>query len=95
MYFNDDQMKAVQKFGLRTGVEIKTLNDALLSYDQIVDATPAGTAVSPRNSAQTAAQAQLEALARALALDTASTRFILDQIAGDPYTTFAWDVWCT
>ena len=94
IYFNDDQMKAVQKFALRTGVEIRTVNDALASYDEAVDAaTSAGTPVPARNSAQTAAQAQLQSFATALALDTASTRFILDQISGDPYTTFAWDVW--
>jgi hypothetical protein len=93
IYFNDDQMRAAQRFALRTGVEIRTLNDALVSYDNVVDASNAGAPARPRNSAQAAAQAQLEGFAAALTLDAASTRFILDQIAGDPYTTFAWDVW--
>jgi hypothetical protein len=96
MYFNDDQMQAVRKFALRTGIEIKTVNDALASYDEAVDAaTAAGTAAPPRNSEQAAALAQLQGFATALALDSASTRFILDQVAGDPYTMFAWDVWGT
>jgi len=95
IYFNDDQMKTVQKFGLRTGIEIKAIIDPLLSYDEVVAAaTEAGTTpVPPPDADQAAAQAQLQSLATALALDTTSTRFLLDQIAGDPYTLFAWEVW--
>jgi hypothetical protein len=75
----------VQKFGLRTGIEIKTVNDALASYDEAVDAaTAAGTAAPARNSEQAAAEAQLQDLAAALALDTASTRFFLDQSPAIP-----------
>jgi hypothetical protein len=94
-YFNDDQMKVVKKYALRTGFEIKTLNDALNSYDTVKDdAAKAGKAEPPPpNSAQAAAKEQLENFAIALALDAASTRFILDQIAGDPYTKFIWWMW--
>jgi hypothetical protein len=92
-YFNDDQMIIVQKFGLRTGLEIRTLNNDLVSYDAAIDAAEAGTAAPQRDTAQTAAQQQLESFAKALMLDTASTRFILDQIAGDPYTKFVWWMW--
>ena len=94
-YFNDDQMKVVQKYALRTGFEIKTLNDALISYDRMKDdAAKAGkTEPPPPNSAQAAAKEQLENFAIALGLDAASTRFILDQIAGDPYTKFIWWMW--
>lgn len=92
--FNDDQMRTMQKFGLRTGIEIKSVIDPLLSYDDVVAAaTSAGTPVPPPEADQAAAQAQLQVLATALALDTVSTRFLLDQIAGDPYTLFAWEVW--
>ena len=94
MYFNDDQMKVVQKFGFRTGVEIKAVNDVLYSYDEVVNqAAEAGMDPRPRDSAQTAAQAQLASIGSALALDTSSTRFILDQIAADPYTIFQYEVW--
>jgi hypothetical protein len=93
-YFNDDQMKVVQKYGLRTGFEIKTLNDALESYDRMTNnAATAGTPVPARNTAQAAAKEQLDNFANALALDTASTRFILDQIAEDPYIAFVWWMW--
>jgi hypothetical protein len=94
MYFNDEQIKAVQKFGLRSGFEIKTLNDALKSYDTAVDdAAKAGTPEPKRNTAEAAAKEQLDNFAAALALDPASTRFILDQIAEDPYTEFVWWMW--
>jgi hypothetical protein len=94
MYFNDEQMKVVQKFGLRTGVEIKTVNDALLSYDKVVDqVAEAGTQPRPRDSAQTAAHDQLVSLETALALPKAPTRFILNQVAEDPYTKFQYEVW--
>ena len=33
-YFNDEQMKVVDKYGLLTGLEMITLNKALLSYDK-------------------------------------------------------------
>jgi hypothetical protein len=94
-YFNDDQMKVVKKYALRTGFEIKTLNDELNSYDKVKDdAAKAGKAEPPPpNSVQAAAKQQLEQFAIALALDAASTRFILDQIAGDPYTKFIWWMW--
>ena len=96
IYFNDDQIRTVQKFALRTGIEIKTVNDALASYDAVVNAaTRARTPVPAPNTTHAATLAQLQGFATALALDTASTRFILDQIAGDPYTMFAWDVWGT
>jgi hypothetical protein len=94
IYFNDDQMRVVQKYALRTGFEIKTINDALKSYDEVIDdAARAGTAAAPRDSAQAAAKDQLDHFANELALDTASTRFILDQIAQDPYTKFVWWMW--
>jgi hypothetical protein len=94
VYFDGEQMKTVRKFGLRTGVEIKTLNDALVSYDAALDeATKAGTPPPTRDPEQTAAQKQLESFATALGLDQVSTRFILDQIAEDPYTTFGCEVW--
>lgn len=94
IYFNDDQMKAVQKYALRTGFEINTLNETLKSYDAVTDdAARAGTTAAPRNTAQAAAKEQLDNFANALALDTSSTRFILDQIAEDPYTKFVWWMW--
>lgn len=94
MYFNDDQMEVVRKFGFRTGVEIRTVNDALEGYDAILDAAEqAGVDPPPPDLAQEAAQAQLTAFADALSLDMASARFILDQIAEDPYTEFQYLVW--
>jgi hypothetical protein len=96
VYFNEDQMTVVRKFGLRTGVEIKTLNDALVSYDTALDdAAEAGEPAPLRDSTEAAAQKQLESFATGLALDTASTRFILDQIAEDPYTKFGCEVWAS
>lgn len=94
-YFNEQQMPILQKFGLRTGIEIKAVIDPLASYDEVVAAaTAAGTTPVPQpNAEQAAAQAQLQAVAAGLALDAPSTRFLLDQIAGDPYTLFAWEVW--
>jgi hypothetical protein len=95
MYFKDSQLTIVQrKYGLRTGVEIKTLNDALLSYDDAVDAAKEAKKPAPDpTSDQAAAQVQLKLLAKDLQLDTVSTRFTLYQIAEDPYTTFQWNVW--
>jgi hypothetical protein len=94
IYFNDDQMRVVQKFGLRTGNEIWDLNDPLAKYDEAVEAAlGAGRPHPDPTLEQAAAQTQLQSFATALAMDTASTRFIVDQIAEDPYTTFACDVW--
>jgi len=95
IYFNDDQMTVVQKYGLRTGLEIKTLNDALKNYYTAMDtaARAGATELPPGNSAEAAAKQQLDNLANALALDADSTRFILDQIAEDPYTKFVWWMW--
>jgi hypothetical protein len=91
-YFNDDRMKIVWKYGLRTGVEVKTLNDELVISDTVKDvAVTVGTAAP----APSPARIQLDNLATALALDTASTRFIIDQIAADPYTIFQFEVWAT
>jgi hypothetical protein len=87
-------MEVVRKFGFRTGVEIRTVNDALEGYDAILDAAEqAGVDPPPPDLAQEAAQAQLTAFADALSLDMASARFILDQIAEDPYTEFQYLVW--
>jgi hypothetical protein len=91
-YFNDDQMKIVRKYGLRTGVEVRTLNDGLGTFDAVKDAAAKASAAAPPPSP---AQTQLDNLASALALDTASTRFILDQIAEDPYTLFQFEVWAS
>ncbi|AWL99865.1 hypothetical protein [Bradyrhizobium amphicarpaeae] len=94
MYFDDNQMKIVQKYGLRSGLEIKTLNDELLNYDELRDqAVTKGEPAPAPTSSQAAAQRQLQAFANAVALDTDSTRFVLDQIAEDPYTKFAWWMW--
>jgi predicted flap endonuclease-1-like 5' DNA nuclease len=94
VYFNDDQMKFVRKYGLRTGFEIKALNDALPGYDEATDdAAKAATTAAAPNSAQAAAMRQLVNFANELPLDADSTRFILDQIAGDPYTKFVWWMW--
>src|ERR1700760_1812295 len=93
-YFNDDQMVAVQKYGLISGFEIKTVNDALEGYDKAVaDAAKAGQPKPERDPAQQRANDQLVEFAKALVLDTSSTRFILDQIAEDPYTRFIWWMW--
>jgi hypothetical protein len=93
-YFNDEQMKVVEKYGLHTGFEMITLNKALLSYDKILDeAVQTGAAPRPRDTDQARAQQQLESFATALLLDTASTRFIIDQIAEDPYVAFIWWMW--
>jgi hypothetical protein len=92
--FSDDQMKVVEKYGLRTGLEIYALNKALLSYDKVIDdAAKAGTAAADRNSEQAAAQKMLDNFAKDLPLDSDSARFILDDIAEDPYTRFVWWMW--
>jgi hypothetical protein len=94
VYFDGDQMKIVRKFGLRAGVEIKTLNDALVSYDEALDeADKARTAAPPPTLDQSDAQKHLDNFATGLGLDPVSTRFILDQIAEDPYTRFGCEVW--
>jgi hypothetical protein len=96
MYFDDDQIKQVHRFALRTGVEAKGLNDTLTDYDEKTAAALAqGAAAPPRNPTEAAAQIQLEALAGKLGLDPASTRFIIDQIADDPYTDFAFEIWAS
>ena len=93
-YFDDDQMKIVQKYGLRSGFEVKTLNDILLAYDELQEQAKAKGEPPPSPSlAQAAAQRQLRAFANALTMDEDSTRFILDQIAEDPYTQFVWWMW--
>jgi hypothetical protein len=94
MYFNDEQMPIVLKFGLRTGIEVKTLHDVLANYDDVVVVALALGGDEPeRTPAQDAAQTMLEDLARALLLETASVRFVLAQIAEDPYTLFAVGIW--
>lgn len=93
-YFNDEQMKVVEKYGLHTGFEMITLNKALLGYDKILDeAAKTGATPIGRNAEQARAQQQLENFASALQLDTATTRFIIDQIAEDPYVAFIWWMW--
>ena len=94
MYFNDQQMPVVLKFGLRTSIEVKTLHDVLSSYDNdVVIALALGAAAPARTLAQQTAQNMLEEFAGALLMDTDSVRFILAQIADDPYTTFAVGIW--
>jgi hypothetical protein len=52
-YFNDDQMKVVEKYGLDTGLEMITLNKALLHYDDILDeAARTGATAKPRDIEQ-------------------------------------------
>lgn len=95
-YFNDDQMKILRKFGLRTCIEVKSLSDPLAEFDEaVLNALAAKTPAPAATPEQANAQAQLTALAGALALDEKSTRFIIDQIAGDPSSLFAWDMWST
>lgn len=93
MYFRQEQMGIVRKYGLRTGIEVKTLFDALPDYEVAAPATTYAAPAPERTPEQAAADKMLNAFAGELVLDTASTRFILDQIAGDPYTIFAWDIW--
>ena len=94
MYFNDEQMPVVLKFGLRTSIEVKALHDVLSTYDDaVIVALALGTDEPDRTPAQEAAQAMLEEFARALVMDTNSVRFILAQIAEDPYTMFAVGIW--
>jgi hypothetical protein len=94
MYFNDEQMPVVLKFGLRTSIEVKALHDVLSTYDDaVIVALALGTDEPDRTPAQEAAQAMLEEFARALVMDTDSVRFILAQIAEDPYTMFAVGIW--
>src|SRR5262249_40663667 len=96
MYFDDDQIKVVRKFALRTGVEAKGLNDTLTGYDEkAATALGRGAAPPPRDPTEAAAQTQLEALADKLGLNPPSTRFIIDQIADDPYTDFAFEIWAS
>jgi hypothetical protein len=96
MYFTDDQMKVVDKFGFRTGVEIASLTNVLDEYDAIVDAAiKAGTTAAPRNAAQADAESQMQSFSKQLDMDTCAVRFILGQIVGDPYTRFACDIWDT
>ena len=96
IYFDDDQIKVVRRFALRTGVEARSLNDALASYDaKAAAAIGRGAAPPPRDPMEAAAQTQLEALADKLGLDPFSTHFIIDQIADDPYTDFAFEIWAS
>jgi hypothetical protein len=93
-YFNDEQMKVVDKYGLLTGLEMITLNKALLGYDKIRnEAAKAGVAPKDPDVEQKQAQQLLENFATALLLDPASARFIVDQIAADPYVGFTWWMW--
>lgn len=93
-YFNDDHMKVVDKCGLLTGLEMITLNKALLSYDEIRnEAAKAGVAPKDPDVEQKQAPQLLQNFATALLLDPASARFIVDQIATDPYVAFTWWMW--
>lgn len=94
VYFTKEQLPTVRRYGLRGGIEVKTLSDELASYDEARDA--AALAGKPEPTAtirQKAAQAQLIALAAELKLDPAALQFILNQIAEDPYTLFAYNIW--
>jgi hypothetical protein len=72
-YFNDEQMKVVDKYGLLTGLEMITLNKALLSYDEIRnEAAKAGVAPKDPDVEQKKAQQLLENFATAFLLDPAS-----------------------
>jgi hypothetical protein len=94
MYFNDLQMPVVLKFGLRTGIEVTTLHDDLSSYENAVLMARANEEDDPPlTPAQAAAQNMLRELANALLLDRDTLRFILVQIAEDPYTLFAVRIW--
>jgi hypothetical protein len=89
VYFDDDQMKIVRKYGLRSSIEVDDLSSQLAESEKAAaDATAAGKTLP-----ETPAQAQLRALATALNMEVPSIRFIIDQIAGDPYTEFALKVW--
>ena len=90
IYFDDDdQMKIVRKHGLRANLEVLDLSHQLVDDDKIASAA----AEQGKQLDKTPAQTQLKALADELKLELASTRFIIDQIAGDPYTAFALKVW--
>jgi hypothetical protein len=89
IYFDDDQMEIVRKYGLRANIEVLDLSNQLVDDDVIASAA----AEQGKQLDKTPAQTQLKALADELKLDVASTRFITDQIAGDPYTKFALKVW--
>lgn len=86
--FEEDQMKVVERFGLRTGFEIKTLNDALIGYDEA-----AGRDRASPTAEQIRAVEQLQRFASELNMDPSWARFILDQIAEDPHTRFIWWMW--
>jgi hypothetical protein len=103
-YFNDRQMEIVEKYGLLSGLEMITLNKALLDCDKLCDDAKndakndakdgaKGTAAMVLNAEQDRAQLQLQNFSAALQLDPASTRFIIDQIAEDPYVAFTWWMW--
>ena len=91
--FDDEQIKVVERFGLRTGFEIKALNDGLNDYDEAVANTPLGQARPDPTAAQARAIAQLGHFATALQMDQSAVRFMLDQIAEDPHTRFIWWMW--
>jgi hypothetical protein len=89
IYFDDEQIKIVRKYGLRSSIEVADLSNRLAEAD-------GNAAVAIRRGKEvgsTPARDQLTALAHELNLDVASVRFIIDQIAGDPYTQFASKVW--
>jgi len=91
MYFDDEKMKVVEKFGFRTGVEV---GDFLSGCDDTVNQTVAAGMTPPApESKQAAAPAQLAIFAGELGMEPAAARFILDQIAGDPYTDFQNEIW--
>lgn len=120
MYFTKDQMTIVRKYGLRTGIEVKTLYIELPDYSVLAEKAALAPAQTPGQAATAVAVAATPAAATTdgapapvrgltpiqaqadkmltdfsgeLQLDSAAIRFIFDQIAGDPYTQFAWDIW--
>lgn len=78
MYFAEADMAKVRKFGLRTNLEVFDLDAALSSNDPAINGP---------------AMATLNAFAADLGMVPDTARFIIDQIAHDPYTAFVSKIW--
>jgi hypothetical protein len=77
------KLNIIRPFGIRGAFEIKYLMDDLADGDE------------PEVKKAREAQALLEQIAQAVQAPKDLLKFAFDQIAGDPYTIFLYEIWET
>lgn len=80
-----DKLNIIRPFGIRGAFEIKYLMDDLLADGDNPEV----------NKAREEAQALLEQIAQAVQAPKDLLKFAFDQISGDPYTIFLYEIWET